>query len=142
MARKIFPVFILVSFLAQPSYQADDGSYNYFFMGADWPGLCNNSASIFQTPIDLPYNGSKEIYGSEGYEDMQLIMWQESITQLRLNNGKNYDSVSADLTDGRLAFLDSEDKMNYYQLTNFHIHAPSEHTFDGKYYDMELHMIH
>jgi carbonic anhydrase len=73
---------------------------------------------------------------------MQLIMWQESITQLRLDDGYIHDTLGANLTDGRLAFLDSEDKMNYYQLTNFHIHAPSEHTFDGKYYDLELHMIH
>ena len=24
----------------------------------------------------------------------------------------------------------------------FHIHAPSEHTFNGKYYDLELHIVH
>ena len=23
-----------------------------------------------------------------------------------------------------------------------HIHAPSEHTFDGKHYDLELHLVH
>lgn len=24
----------------------------------------------------------------------------------------------------------------------FHFHAPSEHTFDGKFYDLELHIVH
>ena len=29
-----------------------------------------------------------------------------------------------------------------YKLLQFHFHAPSEHTLDGKRYDMELHLVH
>ncbi len=29
-----------------------------------------------------------------------------------------------------------------YQLVQFHFHAPSEHTVDGKQYDAELHLVH
>eukprot|EP01061_Rhynchopus_euleeides_P012188 TRINITY_DN21800_c4_g2_i1.p2 TRINITY_DN21800_c4_g2~~TRINITY_DN21800_c4_g2_i1.p2 ORF type:complete len:465 (+),score=135.44 TRINITY_DN21800_c4_g2_i1:124-1395(+) len=29
-----------------------------------------------------------------------------------------------------------------YSLASFHIHSPSEHTLDGKAYDMELHFVH
>jgi len=29
-----------------------------------------------------------------------------------------------------------------YQLIQFHFHAPSEHTIDGKQYDAELHLVH
>jgi carbonic anhydrase len=29
-----------------------------------------------------------------------------------------------------------------YQLVQFHFHAPSEHTIDGKQYDAELHLVH
>jgi carbonic anhydrase len=29
-----------------------------------------------------------------------------------------------------------------YQLAQFHFHAPSEHTIDGKQYDAELHLVH
>jgi carbonic anhydrase len=29
-----------------------------------------------------------------------------------------------------------------YQLLQFHFHAPSEHTIDGKQYDAELHLVH
>lgn len=29
-----------------------------------------------------------------------------------------------------------------YQIVQFHFHAPSEHTLDGKSYDMEMHIVH
>ncbi|MDB5347766.1 MAG: cah [Schlesneria sp.] len=29
-----------------------------------------------------------------------------------------------------------------YRFTNFHLHTPSEHTFDGKYSRMEIHVVH
>ncbi len=29
-----------------------------------------------------------------------------------------------------------------YQLQQYHFHAPSEHAFDGKLYDMEVHFVH
>ena len=32
--------------------------------------------------------------------------------------------------------------MNYYKFVNFHIHSPSEHTFNGENYDLELHLVH
>ena len=29
-----------------------------------------------------------------------------------------------------------------YRPLDFHFHAPSEHTFDGKHYDLEMHFVH
>lgn len=29
-----------------------------------------------------------------------------------------------------------------YELLQFHFHTPSEHTFDGKHYPMEAHLVH
>ena len=31
---------------------------------------------------------------------------------------------------------------NKVNALQFHFHAPSEHTFDGKHYDLELHLVH
>lgn len=35
-----------------------------------------------------------------------------------------------------------DDRTDTYQLQNFHLHSPSEHTFDGKHYDVELHFAY
>jgi carbonic anhydrase len=45
-------------------------------------------------------------------------------------------------TDGSLAFWDFENMIHTYQLLQFHLHTPSEHTFNGKHYDVELHLVH
>jgi carbonic anhydrase len=34
------------------------------------------------------------------------------------------------------------DTLDSYQLLQFHFHAPSEHTVNGKPYDLELHLVH
>lgn len=74
---------------------------------------------------------------------MQLIMWQESLSNVVLDDGEFHNKVIANFIDaGKLAFLDSQNKMNYFQMVNLHVHSPSEHTFDGKNFDLELHLVH
>lgn len=39
--------------------------------------------------------------------------------------------------------LTSYDGFTYpFQFAQFHMHAPSEHTRDGRLYDMEMHFVH
>lgn len=46
-------------------------------------------------------------------------------------------------TNGNLAFWEeSEHEATLFAPIQFHIHAPSEHTFNGKHYDLELHIVH
>jgi len=33
-------------------------------------------------------------------------------------------------------------KAKTYKVMQFHFHQPSEHTFDGNRYDMEMHIVH
>ncbi len=73
---------------------------------------------------------------------MQIIMWQESFTNAVVEHGFNNATIRAFFAKGRLAFLDTEGNMNYYKFNNMHFHAPSEHTFNGKHYDLELHLVH
>ena len=41
-----------------------------------------------------------------------------------------------------LAIAYPEGGENFYQPLQFHFHAPSEHTVDGKLYDAEVHFVH
>ena len=43
---------------------------------------------------------------------------------------------------GSLAFWDENEVLKIYKLVQMHFHAPSEHTFNGVHYDMELHLVH
>ena len=44
---------------------------------------------------------------------------------------------------GSLAFwTENHDEVKLFNVLQFHMHSPSEHTFDGDHYDMELHIVH
>ena len=47
-----------------------------------------------------------------------------------------------DVTDGELTVTNPEGKAKSAPPAQFHFHAPSEHTIDGKYYDLEMHIVH
>ena len=52
------------------------------------------------------------------------------------------DTIKASFTDGSMVFWDFEGEVKAHKLLQFHMHAPSEHTFDGKNYDIEFHFVH
>jgi carbonic anhydrase len=43
---------------------------------------------------------------------------------------------------GSLALWDENENLQMYKMVEMHIHAPSEHTFNGINYDMELQIVH
>ena len=51
-------------------------------------------------------------------------------------------TLRVDFQDGSLVVWDTFGDSNAYKLIQYHIHAPSEHTIDGKNYDVEIHMVH
>lgn len=51
------------------------------------------------------------------------------ITDVELDD--HGDTYRVDFTNGLLAMWDTAGKMSTYDLLQFHVHAPSEHTFDG-----------
>jgi carbonic anhydrase len=58
------------------------------------------------------------------------------------DKGYTYQSsIIPDDTDYLFLYDETRTKKEYEPL-QFHWHAPSEHTFNGKHYDMELHIVH
>jgi carbonic anhydrase len=89
--------------------------------------LCKTGKA--QTPIDLPSKAAK------GPALKGLVFQYPSIPLSIFNNGHTVQVPSG----GSGALVDGADKWN---LLQFHLHSPSEHTVDGKRYDAELHFVH
>lgn len=108
--------------------------YNYLKNGADWTGICANGTQ--QSPIDI--NTDKVIKCDPNM--MIDIRWSlQNLTSETENLGVtyktfgNWSTVYASDFDGDVYGFDA---------LQFHFHAPSEHTINGVYYDMEMHVVH
>lgn len=80
-----------------------------------------------QSPVDVRPSGKKTD---------RNIEFHYRPTKIKIvNNGHsvqvNYDGGSYMLVDG-----------TRYDLLQFHFHAPSEHTINGRHYPMEMHLVH
>jgi len=59
-----------------------------------------------------------------------------------LYNQSDNQDVKVNAAQGKY-FLTSYDDVTYpFRLAQFHIHSPSEHTVNGKHYDVEIHFVH
>ena len=47
-----------------------------------------------------------------------------------------------DFNDGDLGLTFEDGQMSLFEPLQLHFHSPSEHTVAGKYYDVELHIVH
>ena len=82
-----------------------------------------------QSPIDIV---TKDVIRA----DLPPLEFETRPTELTvLNNGHTVEVLAPGASD--LEFRGQE-----YTLTQYHFHAPSEHTIDGEHADMELHFVH
>lgn len=123
------------------SIYADDGSsYNYDYNGADWGTsvpLCDSG--VRQSPIDLPGLDDPSSYDAT----KSLLMEGEKYTNYAMQT-VNYGSHTIKVTTGagNYYLTDYEGETYPFTFAQFHMHAPSEHTRDGQYFDMEMHFVH
>lgn len=102
--------------------------------GKKWP-ICAEGQE--QSPIDLPTDAllyskaEKYQLNGYGYENKEL---------LEVLGDSMYFAVKYDLGEFRLT-LDDESILAFEPI-EFHFHSPSEHTVNGKHYDLELHFMH
>ncbi len=106
------------------TYEGEEGPGNW---GAIDPAYATCGTGKSQSPIDISAPGEKDLTNiSFHYQPSEVNI---------LNNGHtaqvNYDAGSYIELDGVR-----------YDVAQFHYHAPSEHTLNGKSFAAELHIVH
>ncbi|MFC5603929.1 carbonic anhydrase [Sporosarcina koreensis] len=84
-----------------------------------------------QSPINIE---TSEVNTNEKLENIEIHY--EPTEFSIVNNGYTVQANPA--TENNIIVLDGKE----YKLAQFHFHTPSEHQFDGKQLDMELHLVH
>lgn len=115
-------------------YEADDGPDIWGSMNSDW-ALCANG--LEQSPIDLA-NAVKTrlpvVDLDRPGEGKFEVLTQASVVDA-LDNGH---TIQVNSKTGEKLTVDGK----AYALLQFHFHAPSEHTVDGRHLPMEMHFVH
>jgi len=126
---KIMKLVFLVLLLASYSYSS---TWTYTNQGA-WSGtwaICGNGSN--QSPIDL----KRTEFQIDMTTKRNLPGSYKSLSDLKIkNSGGHTFKISGSF--GTTTFNSKE-----YTMAQFHTHQPSEHTFDGMRYDMEMHFVH
>jgi carbonic anhydrase len=91
------------------------------------PGFATCATGTHQSPIDLG--------GATGAPLADLDFQWHAGTAAVVNNGH---TVQVDLTGAGDLVLDGHP----YHLAQFHVHAPSEHTVNGRSFPLEIHFVH
>jgi carbonic anhydrase len=103
------------------TYEGEEGPEN-------WAELdYHDCAGKEQSPIDIPY-------GTPLHTNEISFNHNPSVVEIS-NNGH---TIKVAEENKSMAVIDG---INY-SLQQYHFHAPSEHTLNGTYYDMELHLVH
>jgi carbonic anhydrase len=115
-------------------YGADNGPDAWGSMSSEW-ALCAEGRE--QSPIDLANASEIELPAVDirlPSETEVEVLNQEGVIH-ELDNGHTIQ-VNAKTSEA----MTVGDKT--YALVQFHFHAPSEHTVDGRHFPMEMHFVH
>jgi carbonic anhydrase len=106
-------------------YEGAEGPAKWGELAPEWE-KCKSGTE--QSPVDLPKSG--ELHGKA-----PLAVNYHTLPLQILNNGHTVQV--AGVTGGKLT-LEGKD----FELQQFHLHAPSEHTVGSVAFDGELHLVH
>ena len=119
---------------------ATAASADYTSNGADWPDLCQTG--VKQSPIDLTTD-------TDTSDKMEFIGYNYFDFPVHTDTFKDDDlTFTISFSDNQLRqnaelqLVHDDGSKGYYTPLQFHFHAPSEHTVDGKNYDLEVHFVH
>jgi len=131
----IFIFFILSSpIIAHICHDAHSCiSFNYAQQGKDWTGICSHGKH--QSPINIDTKHATC--------DSHLRLDLNFIQGLHVfNTTSNGYSLSVHDEVSSLTATDIEGHLFESTAHEFHFHSPSEHTLNGKQFDLELHIVH
>ncbi|KZZ91689.1 Carbonic anhydrase, alpha-class, catalytic domain protein [Moelleriella libera RCEF 2490] len=102
--------------------------------GKSWGGLC--ATGQHQSPIDLAK-------GMDGVLDVErnaiTLKWEDVNSASIENHGP---AIYVKGPKGSLSIKKKSGDALTWALDSFHFHTPSEHSFDGKKSEMEVHFVH
>ena len=132
-ASKSFQCLCLMAVAVQAA------NYNYDKSGADW----GNTASLCETgkkqsPIDLPALGSDQ----SSVSDELKVQGQGYVNYTDASLQYLQHTLKVDTGAGNYYYTDENGTTYPFTFAQFHMHAPSEHSVDGKLYDLEMHFVH
>ena len=105
-------------------YEGEEGPAHWGELSPDF-ALCSTGKE--QSPVDIPALTSLN-------EESVAFNYRPTAVNI-LNNGH---TIQVNYDEGSSIEVDS----TKYNLLQFHFHGPSEHTLNGQYYDMEMHLVH
>jgi len=115
-------------------YESDNGPGAWGSMNSDW-ALCANG--LEQSPIDLANAVKTRLPAVDldrpGEAEFEVLT-QAGVVDA-LDNGH---TIQVNSKTGEKLTVDGKT----YALLQFHFHAPSEHTVDGRHLPMEMHFVH
>jgi carbonic anhydrase len=129
--RLVFVLTLLLLWLGSATVFASDWGYEGAIGPAYWGDLnpdyaaCSQGAE--QSPVDIPATAPVNAAGLR-------FNYQPSA----LNIANNGHSIQVNYAQGSSLEVDGA----IYPLTQFHLHALSEHTLNGAHTPMELHLVH
>jgi carbonic anhydrase len=106
------------------TYEGEEGPDHWGSLSADFAACSMGSK---QSPVDIAKREPK---------DLANIVFHYAATKARIEN--NGHTVQVNFDAGNSIEVDG----SRYELAQFHLHAPSEHTVNGKHADADVHLVH
>jgi carbonic anhydrase len=119
---------------------AATGVFDYKQNGADWGSLEGNElcdSGKEQSPINL------NDWLAEESKDLAIILTPNTyIDETTATIEKSEHTIKVTTTKGEMDLVFDSGSKSAFSLAQFHVHAPSEHTYRGEHYDLEMHFVH
>ena len=125
--------------------------WNYDKHGSDWPDLYPNCADQFQSPINLidAVTEYGKMYDIQDFatDESDSTYWDLEFPTVNFDLSKYTVDVYIDHNHGYAGFESNIGNLLWkadkkWDGMEFILHSPSEHTINGKQYDLELQVYH